>query len=154
MESFAEIKRIMFEAEANALAGPALPEPRVMIIDDDLGIIGALTTLLLPRYRLVSCLSWEEAKQKLTPDIKLVLLDIKMASKHGIEVFKLLKEERPDLRIVFHSAYPGSSERATAVEQLQHDGYLTKGEYDLSALLTTIEQAMDRPAEMSSGSPE
>ena len=108
-----------------------------MIIDDDLDISEALTALLQTRYRLISCRSFEEAQKKLTPDIKLVLLDIKMASKDGIEVFKLLKEEHADLPIIFHSAYPGSSERAAAVEQLPHNGYLTKGEYDLSELLTT-----------------
>ena len=69
-----------------------------------------------------------------------------MAGKDGIEAFTLLKEEREDLRIIFHSAFPGSGERAAAVARLNHSGYLTKGEYDLPALLTTIEQAMNQPA--------
>jgi len=123
----------------------SLPEGCIMIIDDDLDIIDALTALLETRYRLISCRSFEAAKKNLTPDIKLVLLDIKMASKDGIEVFELLKEQRADLQIIFHSAYPGSSKRAAAVGQLNHSGYLTKGEYDLSALLTTIDRAMNHP---------
>jgi len=76
-----------------------------------------------------------------------------MASKDGLEVFELLKEEHADLPIVFHSAYPGNSERAAVVEELPHSGYLTKGEYDLTDLLTTIEQAMNQPASVSSVSP-
>jgi CheY-like chemotaxis protein len=146
MESFAEIKLSMFPEPKDEPAIPGVPEACVMIIDDDLGILEALTVLLEPRYRLVSCLSLEEARQRLAPEIQIVLLDIKMAGKDGIEAFTLLKEERGDLRIIFHSAYPGSSERAAAVARLNHNGYLTKGEYDVSALLTTIERAMNQRA--------
>jgi len=119
-----------------------------MIIDDDLDICEALTVLLQTRYRLISCGSFEEAQQKLTPDIRVALLDIKMAAKCGLEVFNLLKAEHPNLLMIFHSAYPGSSEEAAKLERLNHNGYLTKGEYDFSELLTTIEQAFSQPANM------
>jgi CheY-like chemotaxis protein len=154
MESFSEIKRTMFPALKDEADRSDVPEGCIMIIDDDLGVIEALTALLQPRYRLISCNSFEEAKKSLTPDIKLVLLDVKMASRDGLEVFELLKEEHTDLPIIFHSAYPGSSERGAALERLSHNGYLTKGEYDLSDLLTTIEQATNQPTETSSVSPE
>jgi CheY-like chemotaxis protein len=142
MESFAQIKLSMFPEAKDEADRTSAPEACIMIIDDDLGVIETLTALLQSRYRLISCRSFEAARQNLTPDIKLILLDIKMASRDGIEVFRLLKEQYADLPIVFHSAYPGSSERAAAVTRLKHNGYLTKGEYDLSALLTTIERAM------------
>ena len=141
MESFAEIKRTMF----SAFVGSAdLPQKCLMILDDDLHITEALTSLLREHYRLVTCLSYEEARQRLTPDIIVVLLDIKMATKDGLEVFNLLKSEQPELKIIFHSAYPGSSERAVAVDELNHSGYLTKGEYQLPELLATIKAAMDQ----------
>jgi DNA-binding NtrC family response regulator len=153
MESFAEIKLSMFPGPKDEADRTSVPESCIMIIDDDLDVIEALTALLQTRHRLISCRSFEAAKKNLTPDIKLVLLDIKMASKDGIEVFELLEEQRADLRIIFHSAYPGSSERAAAVAQLNHSGYLTKGEYDLSALLTIIEQAMNSRIDAASVSP-
>lgn len=143
MESFAEIERTMFSACVEIVS---LPQKCLMIIDDDLHLTEALTSLLRAHYRLVSCLSFEEAKQRLTPEISVVLLDIKMATRDGLEVFSLLKAERPDLCIVFHSAYPGSSEKAVAVEELNHSGYLTKGEYQLPELLATIKAAMDQTA--------
>lgn len=120
-----------------------------MIIDDDLDVIDALTVLLQPRYCLIACSSAEEARQRLTAVIQIVLLDIKMTGKDGVEAFKMLEEAREDLPIIFHSAYPGSSERATAVARLDHGWYLTKGEYDSTALLTTIERALKPTAEMS-----
>lgn len=142
MESFSEIQRTMFPGAVKEISETGDLEPCIMIIDDDLDIIETLTAVLKTRYRLTSCRSFEEATTNLWRDLKLVLLDIKMALRDGVEVFKLLKERRPNLRIVFHSAYPGSRERAAAVEQLPHNGYLTKGEYDLRELLTTIEQAL------------
>lgn len=150
MESFTEIKRIMFSRQTDEVDVTSVPEPCVMLIDDDLDVIEALTALLQTRYRLISCHSFEETQQHLTPDIKLVLLDIKMASKDGIEVFKLLKASGADLPIVFHSAYPGSNEKVAALEGLNHNGYLTKGEYDLPELLRTIDHAMNQPANASS----
>jgi DNA-binding NarL/FixJ family response regulator len=99
---------------------------------------------------VISCSNLEEAQKSMTPDIKLVLLDIKMASKDGIDVFKLLKEQHPNLPIVFHSAYPGSGEKIAALEQFSHSGYLTKGEYNLPELLAVIRQAMNSPVEAGS----
>jgi len=142
MESFAEIKLSMFPEPDYAADRQKHPEGYIMIIDDDSDVSDALTTLLQPYYRLIACVSAEEAIQRLTPEVQIVLLDIKMAGKDGVEAFTMLKEERKDLLIVLHSAYPGSSERAAAVTRLHHNGYLTKGEYDLSALLTTIKLAI------------
>jgi CheY-like chemotaxis protein len=134
----------MFAGRLKEARPSGAPEDCIMIVDDNVEIIEALASLLQPRYHIVSCLSYEEAKNRLSPEVKLVLLDIKMACKDGIKAFKLLKQEREDLRIIFHSAYPGSSENAQAVEGLSHSGYLTKGEYDLPELLTLIRETMNR----------
>lgn len=134
---------------STSVGSTRLPQKSLMLIDDDLHIAEALTSLLRDHYRIISCLSFEEARERLTAEVKVVLLDIKMAVKDGLEVFNLLKAESPDLRIIFHSAYPGSSERAVAVEELNHSGYLTKGEYLLPELLATIKTAMDQTASWS-----
>src|SRR5258708_4809184 len=104
MESFTEIKRTMFSKQMNEAHKTREPEACIMIIDDDLDVIDALTALLKTHYRVTSCSNLEEAQKNITPEIKLVLLDIKMASKDGIEAFKVLKERHPDLPIIFHSA--------------------------------------------------
>jgi CheY-like chemotaxis protein len=151
MESFAEIKRTMF---SDCVGSADLPQRCLMIIDDDLDITEALTSLLRNHYRLIPCLSSEEAMQRLSPEVNVVLLDIKMAVKDGLGVFNLLKTERPDLKIIFHSAYPGSSEKGVAVDELNHNGYLTKGEYQLPELLATVKAAMDPTAMLSDSSKE
>ena len=144
METFAEIKRVMFAV--GSTEPRSAKAPAIMIIDDNAEIIEALTSLLHPRYRVVCCLSYEEVNRKLSPDVRVVLLDLKMAGKDGIEVFKLLKSERDDFKIIFHSAYPGDSEKIAAVEHLNHSGYLTKGQYQMHELLKLIDEAMNQPA--------
>ncbi|MCZ6634234.1 MAG: response regulator [bacterium] len=114
----------------------------IMIIDDNAEIIAALTLVLKDYYIIISCLSFEEARAKLTSKIRVVMLDIKMANKDGIEAFQLLKQENETLRIIFHSAYPGSEEKAQQAKSMAHDGYLTKGEYTTVELLETIQKTL------------
>ena len=148
MESIADIKRTMFEGQMEETERTVASANCIMIIDDNLDIIDTFRSLLRPHYRLISCLSFEEAKRSLTREVKVVLLDIKMAGKDGLEVFKLLRDDHPELRIIFHSAYPGSSKNAAAVERLDHSGYLTKGEYDLPELLAIIQRAIEQPVDV------
>ncbi len=150
MESFAEIRRTMFGGRTSETEKARDVEDCIMIIDDNEDILETLTSLLRSRYGIITCLSYEEASKRMSREVKVVLLDIKMASKDGVEAFRLLKEGREDLPIVFHSAYPGSSEKAAEVEGLDHSGYLTKGEYSTPELLEMIEQLLHQPVEASS----
>lgn len=119
----------------------------VIVIDDNSDVIDALTSLLEQDFDLISCLSFDAAERRVHEKIQLgrlpvIVLDIKMAGKDGLEVFGLLKEIHPDLKIIFHSAYPGSDVHARMVAGLPHAGYLTKGEYTLTELIQTIRTAM------------
>jgi CheY-like chemotaxis protein len=113
----------------------------VMIIDDNKEVLDALSIILENFYELTLCYSFEEAIQKMKPEIKVALLDIKMAYKDGIEIFGLLKERYPNLRIIFHSAYAGSDKNVKLAESLPHFGYLTKGEYNVTELLNKLQEA-------------
>jgi len=101
MESFAEIKLKMFPGLKDAVKSTNAPQGRIMIIDDDINIINALTVLLEPDFSRISCLSLDEAKQRLIPEIQIVLLDKTMACRDGIKAFRVHREEREDLPIIF-----------------------------------------------------
>ena len=111
----------------------------------------AFINILEDHYNLIPCLSYKEAKDKLDAtiqadasvqkDLPVILLDIKMADMDGINVFHLLKERHPNLKIIFHSAYPGTDKHAAEVEKLPHAGYLTKGEYNITELINIIQAA-------------
>ncbi len=119
----------------------------LMIIDDNHDVIEALATIFDQDYSLIPCRSFEAAEVTLKEHIRrgnlpVIILDIKMAGKDGLEVFRLLKAIHPDLRIIFHSAYPGGDIHAGMVASLPHAGYLTKGEYTLPELIRTIQAAL------------
>ena len=142
METIQDIRSTIFDTDESGSGRGTDSKETVMIIDDNIEVITALSSVLKDHYTLIPCLSFEEANERLTSKTKVVLLDIKMSGKDGIEVFRLLKETNRDLRIIFHSAYPGSEEKAIKAESLEHDGFLTKGEYTSSELIETIRSAL------------
>lgn len=113
----------------------------LLIVDDNPDVIASLSVILNKKYELILCSNFEEIQKKINPDIKVALLDIKMANKDGIEVFSFLKSQNPDIKIIFHSAYPGSEEIGKKAHSLPHFGYLTKGAYSITELLAKIESA-------------
>jgi CheY-like chemotaxis protein len=96
--------------------------------------------VLEDHYIVIPCLTFAEVGKKMTSEIRVVILDIKMATKDGIEVFQLLKQENETLPIIFHSAYPGGEDKAQQAKDLPHDGYLTKGEYTTVELFEMIQE--------------
>ena len=130
-----------FESIVDKKDEPQNKKKPLLIIDDNPEVIEALSVVLNKDYKLLICYSYEEVLQKMNSEIKVVLLDIKMAYKDGIEIFSLLKNQYPNLKIIFHSAYAGNNEQAKLAESLPHSGYLTKGNYDIVELLQTIKQA-------------
>lgn len=151
METIADIKTEIFSADQPNPGPP--PDCTVMIVDDNLEIIAALKTLLREDFRIVSCVNSGEVEKSLTADVKVVLLDIKMAGNDGVEIFGLLKKTRPDLKIIFHTAYPGSAGKAAEVQRLNHNGYLTKGNYNLTHLLNVLRRVMNEAVQLSSAEP-
>jgi DNA-binding NtrC family response regulator len=105
----------------------------LLIIDDNQDVIDALTVILKREYELLVFKSYEETIEKDFSNINVALLDIKIAYQDGIEIFSLLKTKYPQMKIIFHSAYPGNNENAKRAESLPHDGYLTKGNYGIIA---------------------
>jgi CheY-like chemotaxis protein len=118
----------------------------ILIVDDNLEVIEALRQILQEKYTIVACSSYAEVDGRPTEDIKVVLLDVKMAPKDGFSVFSLLRQRNRDVRIIFNTAYPGESVVASQLRELEADGYLTKGEYSLVELEEAIERAMHRGA--------
>ncbi|MBK7055043.1 MAG: response regulator [Leptospiraceae bacterium] len=119
----------------------------LLIIDDNQDVIDALTVILKREYELLVFKSYEETIEKKFSNINVALLDIKIAYQDGIEIFSLLKTKYPQMKIIFHSAYPGNNENAKRAESLPHDGYLTKGNYGIMELLDTIRKTFLKTTE-------
>lgn len=111
---------------------------KLLIIDDNEKIIQALVEVLKDHFELDRAYSSEEALKKLDDSFQLALLDIKMPGMDGIEAFHLFKQKYPELKIIFHSAYPGNHDNVSKLSILPHSGYFIKGEYSNKELIYSL----------------
>jgi CheY-like chemotaxis protein len=114
----------------------------ILIVDDNAEVIEALRQILEDHYDVVACSSYAEVDRCRTENIRVVLLDVKMAPRDGVAIFSLLRQRSKKVRIIFNTAYPGESVIAEKLRGLNSDGYLTKGEYSTAELKEAIERAM------------
>ncbi len=70
---------------------------KILIVDDDSINRKLLTTILAKSgYEVIEAENGVEALSKVSPDISLILLDLKMPVMDGIEFMKVLKREKPE----------------------------------------------------------
>ncbi|WP_165252761.1 HAMP domain-containing protein [Paludisphaera soli] len=137
------------------LADPELAGRKVLIVDDDLRNVFALTSKL-ERWELL-VLRAENGLQALeqldrTPDVDLVLMDIMMPEMDGYETMRAIRgrEAFRDLPIVALTAKAMKEDRQKCIEAGASD-YLSKpvgGEQLLSTLRVWLRRAADRPGEL------
>jgi CheY-like chemotaxis protein len=143
MRNFKSIARELYTRKPlkDEGGGPREKES-VLIVDDNIEVIEALRQILEDHYHVVACRSYAEVDLCRTDDIRVVLLDVKMAPRDGVAIFSLLRQRSKKVRIIFNTAYPGESIIASKLRELDSDGYLTKGEYSTEELKEAIERAM------------
>src|SRR6185295_7194933 len=90
---------------------PPLPGTEtILVVDDEIAVL-SLTTLMLERYgyEVLAAASAKEALHlfEVWPDIEvhLLLVDIVMPEINGVELASRIREIRPDLPILYFSAY-------------------------------------------------
>jgi CheY-like chemotaxis protein len=146
MDSFESIARVLYARKARERS-PRQERPSIMIIDDNVEVIEALRQALEGKYVVVACCSHAEVERRLSDlseEIRVVLLDVKMAPMDGFEIFARLKQRNQGVRIIFNTAYPGDSAAVARLRQLEPDGCLTKSEYSVAELEEAIERAIAR----------
>lgn len=79
----------------------------VMVVDDDKRMVETISDILIIKgFETILAYSGEEAIELLktaTPDC--VLMDNKMGGITGVEAYKIIKEMRPELPVIFMTAY-------------------------------------------------
>lgn len=108
-------------------AEPPAGEAKILVIDDDVGIVNLMTNILTTRgYGVATAGSGREgldAIERHRPD--LVLLDVQMPGLNGFEVLTRIREQRADLPVIMVTAY-GSEDVAADALRLGADDYLAK----------------------------
>ena len=78
---------------------------RILVVDDDQGILDSFEVLLGDRYDLVKAENGYEALRILERDPpQLIFLDIKMPGLDGIDVLKKLQKDQKDVEVVIITA--------------------------------------------------
>jgi PAS domain S-box-containing protein len=101
---------------------------KILIAEDDpISFMYLSKILSKPGITIIHAENGKEAFEivEKTPDINLILMDIRMPVMDGIEAVKLIKQIRPDLPVIAQTAYAFSEERKHILS-IGFDEYLTK----------------------------
>ena len=118
-----------------------MDKEKILVCDDEENIRKSLKLILSDKYSTVFAENGEEAIRKIhtDPDIKAVLLDIKMPGKNGLDVLKEIKSYSK-ISIIIVTGYQ-SVEAAAELVKAGAVGYITKP-FESKDLLETIEKAI------------
>jgi len=116
----------------------------VLIIDDEQEIRESLEQLLrLEGYQANSAPTAEEGMKRVESGVfDLVLLDISLPDRNGLEVLKFIKRDSPDTGVIMITAYD-SSQLAFQASKEGAESYITKP-WDNDKLLLEIRNALDK----------
>lgn len=116
----------------------------VLLVDDNAAVLEGLDIALEDDYRLMHAVSGQEAVKLVadTPEIAVVVMDIKMAGMSGIEAAREVRRLAPDVRVIFHTAYPGEYDEDQIDAREKPFGYVRKSG-PLSRLQREVRNAMD-----------
>ena len=116
----------------------------ILVVDDEASIRRTLREILeYESYEVHEAVDGEDALQKVKAHAyDLVLLDVKMPKRDGLEVLQVLYKEMPELPVVMISGH-GNLETAVEATKLGAFDFIEKPP-DLNRLLVTLRNAMDR----------
>ena len=116
----------------------------ILVVDDDGDIRDILSeTLNSLGYRVITAANGQECLDKVDKEgPELVLLDIEMPVKNGLEVLKELRRSRRDTTAIMITAY-GSIERAVQAMKEGAFDFITKP-FDLDHIVLIVEKALER----------
>lgn len=142
MQTFKEINDL-FKKESQGKSTTVDQRKKILLVDDNRDIQNSLIEILKSEYQLICCYNWEEVENRISSEIDLIILDIKMSGYDGFTIFNRIKEKHPNSKIIFNSAYAGDDEATKKIEDLPHNGYLTKGSYSIQDLKTKLKQVIN-----------
>ena len=98
----------------------------VCIVEDDRNMLNIIRLVMEASGFRTSCFgTFEEAREHVGSDYDVWLLDIMLKKESGRELFKIVKQMKPDMPIIFISARDKEVDRILGLE-LGSDDYITK----------------------------
>lgn len=118
--------------------------PKILIIDDEEAIRGTLADILeYEDYKVTTAVDGEDGLKKIkATDYDVVLCDVKMPKKDGLEVLDEALKYNPELQFIMIS---GHANIETAVDATKKGAYdFIQKPPDLNRLLVSVRNAMDK----------
>jgi len=114
----------------------------ILICDDEEGVRESLNLILSDKYNLKFAKDGEEALETLrsSHDINLLLLDIKMPGRNGIDVLKDIKSKQANLPVIIITGYQ-SVEAASEAAKAGATNYIVKP-FESSTVLGTVRESL------------
>lgn len=120
-----------------------IPQPTVLVIDDEVGPRDALKVILQPFFTIRSAESAKAALEVINHEpIDLITLDQRLPDRQGLELLHEIKQTHPEVEVVIVTGY-GSLK--SAMEGIRHGaaGYLLKP-FNVNELISLTRQTMDK----------
>ncbi len=103
-------------------------KPKILIVDDEQGVLNALTELLSDEYDVIACRSADEALQRLEQDsfVTLLLTDQRMPKKTGTDLLIESKLHAPLVPKILITAYTDVEDIVRLINEGQIHRYIQK----------------------------
>jgi two-component system response regulator AtoC len=116
---------------------------KILIVDDERNVHYSFRRVLGNEYDVLSAFSGEEALEKITDDtLRLVLMDVRMPGRGGLDTLQELKRLRPGLPVIMMTAF-ASAETAIRATTLDAEDYVVKP-FDVDSLKRLIATTLRR----------
>jgi len=115
---------------------------RILLVDDEPSILSVLCTVLRAEdYQVTTAATGQQAIDLIkSEDFDLLISDIRMSPVNGMDILKVVHQERPDVAVIMLTAY-GSVETAIEALKLGAFDYVTKP-FKVDELLITVQRAL------------
>jgi len=115
---------------------------KILICDDEKGVRESLKLILSEKYNLLFAENSRDVMQLLNsvPDIKLILLDIKMPKKSGLEALKEIKSYNNAISVIIITGYQ-SVETAAETIKSGAANYIIKP-FESKSVLEAVENVL------------
>jgi putative two-component system response regulator len=117
---------------------------RILIVDDEAAVRQLLSRRVAREgYRCEEASTGDEALIKIKSNpVQLVILDIKMPGRSGIELLPEIKAAHPDIAVIMATAITDTSTAIQCMKQGAYD-YITKP-FNLDGVVLSIERALEK----------
>jgi DNA-binding NtrC family response regulator len=122
----------------------------VLLVDDDEMLLAVLKALLMSEgYEVLTALDGNKAIGIVKAvDLDLVISDIRMSPMNGMELLRLIHQEKPNLPVIMLTAY-ASAKTAKECKELGAVGYLSKP-FTNDEVLGIVQHAIESSRQKSS----